>query len=118
MVKPLTSLSAEVDKVAGGDLAITVPRSRIDEITNIAQAVDGMTAALDETEHARADADQARRFLVTGIAHDLRTPLFALRGHLQALRSNLGNPAVHLERGSQGRRPRTLDRQPLRLQPR
>lgn len=57
-----------------------------------------MTAALDETEQARADAEQARRFLVTSIAHDLRTPLFALRGHLQALRSNLGDPSVHLER--------------------
>jgi signal transduction histidine kinase len=98
MVMPLTGLSSEVDKVAGGDLAITVPRSRIGEIANIAQAVEGMTATLDETEHARTEADQARRFLVTSIAHDLRTPLFALRGHLQALRSNLGNPAVHLER--------------------
>jgi signal transduction histidine kinase len=98
MVMPLTGLSSEVDKVAGGDLAITVPRSRIGEITNIAQAVEGMTATLDETEHARTEADQARRFLVTSVAHDLRTPLFALRGHLQALRSNLGNPAVHLER--------------------
>ena len=98
MVTPLTRLSSQVDKVAGGDLAITVPRSRIGEITNIAQAVEGMTAALDETEQARADAEQARRFLVTSIAHDLRTPLFALRGHLQALHSNLGNSAVHLER--------------------
>ena len=98
MVKPLTRLSSQVDRVAGGDLAVTVPRSRIGEITNIAQAVDGMTAALGETEQARAQADQARRFLVTSIAHDLRTPLFALRGHLQALRSNLGDPSVHLER--------------------
>ena len=57
MVEPLTRLSSQVDKVAGGDLAITVPRSRIGEITNIAQAVEGMTAALDETEQARAEAD-------------------------------------------------------------
>jgi signal transduction histidine kinase len=98
MVKPLTRLSSQVDRVAGGDLVVTVPRSRIGEITNIAQAVEGMTAALGETEQARAEADQARRFLVTSIAHDLRTPLFALRGHLQALRSNLGDPWVHLER--------------------
>jgi signal transduction histidine kinase len=98
MVAPLTTLSAQVDKVAGGDLAIAVPRSRIDEIANIAQAVDGMTAALGETAQRRTEADEARRFLVTGIAHDLRTPLFALRGHLQAIGSGVGDPSVHLER--------------------
>jgi signal transduction histidine kinase len=98
MVAPLTQLSAQVDKVAGGELAITVPRSRISEITNIAQAVDGMTAALGDTEQRRAAADESKRFLVTSIAHDLRTPLFALRGHLQAIGSRVGAPAVHLER--------------------
>jgi signal transduction histidine kinase len=98
MVAPLARLSTQVDKVAGGDLTIAVPRSRIGEIANIAQAVEGMTAALGETAHRQAEADEARRFLVTSIAHDLRTPLFALRGHLQAIGSRLGNPAVHLER--------------------
>jgi signal transduction histidine kinase len=98
MVTPLARLSAQVDKVAGGDLTIEVPRSRIGEIANIAQAVEGMTEALGETAQRQAEADEARRFLVTSIAHDLRTPLFALRGHLQAIDSHLGNPAVHLER--------------------
>jgi signal transduction histidine kinase len=98
MVAPLARLSAQVDKVAGGDLTIAVPRSRIGEIANIAQAVEGMTAALGETAQQRAEADEARRFLVTSIAHDLRTPLFALRGHLQAIGSQLGNPTIHLER--------------------
>jgi signal transduction histidine kinase len=57
-----------------------------------------MTAALGETAQRRAEADEARRFLVTSVAHDLRTPLFALRGHLQAIGSRLGNLDVHLER--------------------
>jgi signal transduction histidine kinase len=98
MVAPLARLSAEVDKVAGGDLTIAVPGSRIDEIANIAQAVEGMTDALAESAQRRAEAEEARRFLVTSIAHDLRTPLFALRGHLQAIGTELGDAAVHLER--------------------
>jgi signal transduction histidine kinase len=98
MVAPLARLSAQVDKVAGGDLTIAVPGSRIGEIANIAQAVEGMTDALGETAQRRGEAEEARRFLVTSIAHDLRTPLFALRGHLQAIGTQLGDPAVHLER--------------------
>jgi signal transduction histidine kinase len=98
MVAPLAKLSAQVDRVAGGELTIAVPVSRIGEIANIAQAVEGMTDALGETAQRRAEADEARRFLVTSVAHDLRTPLFALRGHLQAIGTELGDPAVHLER--------------------
>lgn len=98
MVGPLARLSAEVDKVAGGDLAIAVPRSRVGEVANVAQAVEGLTAALGESARRRAEADEARRFLVTSVAHDLRTPLFALRGHLQAIRSRVGDPELHLER--------------------
>ena len=98
MVVPLRRLSAEVDKVAGGDLTVTVPRSRVGEIANIAQAVEGMTAALGEVARERTEADEARRFLITSVAHDLRTPLFALRGHLQAIRSRVGDPELHLER--------------------
>jgi signal transduction histidine kinase len=98
MVAPLSRLSTQVDKVAGGDLTIAAPRSRIGEVANIAQAVQGMTTALGEAAQRRAEADEARRFLVTSIAHDLRTPLFALRGHLQAIGSRLGDPAVHLQR--------------------
>src|SRR6185437_13962956 len=59
---------------------------------------EGMTDALGESAQRRAESDEARRFLVTSVAHDLRTPLFALRGHLQAIRSRLGDPAVHLAR--------------------
>jgi signal transduction histidine kinase len=98
MVAPLSRLSPQVDKVAGGDLTIAVPRSRIGEVANIAQAVEGMTTALGEAAQRRAEADEARRFLVTSVAHDLRTPLFALRGHLQAIGSRLGDPTVHLQR--------------------
>ena len=98
MAGPLTRLSAQVDKVAGGDLTIEIPGSRIAEIENIAQAVDGMTEALGESAQRRAEAEESRRFLVSSVAHDLRTPLFALRGHLQAIRSQVGDPDLHLER--------------------
>ena len=98
MVAPLSRLSAEVDKVAGGDLAIAVPHSRIGEVANVAQAVEGMTASLGEAAQREAEAAEARRFLVTSVAHDLRTPLFALRGHLQAIRAQIGDVDLHLER--------------------
>jgi signal transduction histidine kinase len=98
IVNPLSRLSNEVDKIAGGDLAVTALPSRISEVANVAAAIGGMASALGESGQQQAAADEARRFLVTAVAHDLRTPLFALRGHLEAITGGLGDPAEHLAR--------------------
>jgi signal transduction histidine kinase len=101
IVKPLSRLSLEVDKIAGGDLAVTPPRSPISEVANVAAAIDGMAHALGESGAQQAAADEARRFLVTAVAHDLRTPLFTLRGHLEAIANGIGDPAEHLAKAEQ-----------------
>jgi signal transduction histidine kinase len=96
IVKPLARLSTEVDKIAGGDLTVSSPRSPISEVANVASAIGGMATALGESGQQQAAADEARRFLVTAVAHDLRTPLFTLRGHLEAIANELGDSAEHL----------------------
>ncbi len=99
MVAPLARLSTQVDKVAGGDLTIAVPRSRIGEIANIAQAVGGhdrrarRDRAAAEPKQKRPDGSSSPASPTT-----CARPLFALRGHLQAIGSELGDPALHLER--------------------
>ena len=45
---------------------------------------------------ARLEAE--RRLLVSSIAHDLRTPLFSLRGYLDAIATGIGNPHERLDR--------------------
>jgi signal transduction histidine kinase len=52
---------------------------------------DGLRGALAE----QRAAEQQRRFLVSAIAHDLRTPLFTLRGSLEAIEHGIGD-ADHL----------------------
>jgi signal transduction histidine kinase len=98
IVKPLSRLSIEVDKIAGGDLAVASPSSPISEVANVASAIGGMATALGESGQQQAATDEARRFLVTAVAHDLRTPLFTLRGHLEAISTGLGDPTEHLAR--------------------
>jgi signal transduction histidine kinase len=53
----------------------------------------GLRGALAE-QHA---AEMQRRFLLSAIAHDLRTPLFTLRGSLEAIEHGIGD-ADHLRR--------------------
>jgi signal transduction histidine kinase len=67
---------------------------------------------MDESLHAAAERDlrreEERRFLISSIAHDLRTPLFLLRGHLEALARGVGDARSNLRRAETGGR--LLDR--------
>jgi signal transduction histidine kinase len=44
----------------------------------------GMGARLTNTAEQEARSETEQRLLVSSIAHDLRTPLFSLRGYLDA----------------------------------
>jgi signal transduction histidine kinase len=90
LTTPLRALSEDVDRIAGGEPLRQRRRSRIREVENVHQAVSEMNEALDEARRHEADVEQERRFLISAIAHDLRTPLFALRGYLQAHQLGVG----------------------------
>jgi signal transduction histidine kinase len=90
VVRPLGQLAADADRIAGGDLEPARTRSRATEIARVGDALHGMAASLRETAARDARADAQRRFLLTALAHDLRTPLFTLRGSLEALDRGLG----------------------------
>ena len=98
VVRPLAALSAAVDAIAGGS---TFPRGRRSRVCEIDE-LEGALAAMDESLHAAAERDlrreQERRFLVSSIAHDLRTPLFLLRGHVEALARGVGDARSNLRR--------------------
>ena len=85
VLRPLAAMSQAAQDIAGGDLNVRLPASPVREIADVSEALEGMSAALRESL-ARQDAlEEERRFFVGAIAHDLRTPLFMLRGHLKGL---------------------------------
>jgi signal transduction histidine kinase len=88
---PLAQLSADADRIAGGELDVRPTPTRAREVAQVGEAMAGMAGALEGALAASAAAERDRRFLVTAIAHDLRTPLFTLRGSLEALERGLGD---------------------------
>ncbi len=98
LVAPLGRLNVQVDSIAGGDPFETPAASPIREVENVAMAVAGMAARLAQTAEDEERVEAQRRLLVSSIAHDLRTPLFALRGYLDAIEVGLGDPRERLDR--------------------
>lgn len=90
LTRPIRELTAATRAMAQGrlDQRVTV-RSR-DEIGELAQAFNQMSADLGR-------AIQARRQMTADLAHDLRTPLSIMRGYTEGLRDGRinGSPRIY-----------------------
>jgi two-component system OmpR family sensor kinase len=78
LTAPLQRLAAAARAVAGGNLKQKVEIEGGSEISEVGQAFNDMTAALER-------ADVLRQNLVADVAHELRTPLSVVQGNLRAI---------------------------------
>jgi signal transduction histidine kinase len=97
VVAPLARLAQDAERIAGGELDVAPVRSRTREVAEVGAALRGMADGLREALAEQRAAERQRRFLFSAIAHDLRTPLFTLRGSLEAIEHGIGD-ADHLRR--------------------
>ncbi len=91
VVKPLAATSAAAGDVAGGNLEITLPRSRVREVRELNAAFEGMAVELKESLEHEAKLEEERKQFISAIVHDLRTPLFALRGSFEAIETGVAD---------------------------
>ncbi|MFC7442013.1 sensor histidine kinase [Laceyella putida] len=89
VLKPLAAMSLAARRIAKGDLDFELPTSRVTEVADVRAAFQAMGDGLRESLARQAKLEEERRFFITSIAHDLRTPLFALRGYLLRLEQGL-----------------------------
>jgi len=89
IVGPLEALSRTSRQIAEGDWNIELPDSRIAEIAGVRDGFEAMVASLRRSFAEQAELEEERRFWIGAIAHDLRTPLFALKGYLEGLEQGI-----------------------------
>ncbi len=90
LTRPIRELTAATRAMAQGRLDQRVTVRSHDEIGELAQAFNQMSADLGR-------AIQARRQMTADLAHDLRTPLSILRGYTEGLQEGRisGTPAIY-----------------------
>lgn len=87
LTKPVLVLSRAADQVAAGRYEADLPTARPgDEIGHLTDRFREMTERLAESQR------RERNFLMV-ISHELRTPVTAIRGHVDALREGLAEDA-------------------------
>jgi signal transduction histidine kinase len=91
ILDPLTATSDAAARVAAGELDIRLPGSRVREVAELNEAFEGMSAALRRSLGRQARMEQERRMFISALVHDLRTPLFSLRGSLEGLATGIAD---------------------------
>jgi signal transduction histidine kinase len=84
-------LKRAAERIASGDLDTAVMVGGVREIVDLAEAMDGMREAL------REDLARRSRFLAS-VSHDLRTPLTAIGGYIEAVEDGLASDPETLRR--------------------
>lgn len=89
ILKPLSKLSAGSSLIRSGNFDFEMKDKRRDEFGNVINDFDDMRLYLKESSEGRRRYEQYRKDLVTGISHDLRTPLTSIKGYMEGLRDGI-----------------------------
>jgi signal transduction histidine kinase len=82
LTSPLQDLTSAIRKMSKGELNQKVPVHSNDELGELSQAFNTMSAQLTQS-------NQMRKQMTADIAHDLRTPLTVLNGYLEAMQDGV-----------------------------
>ncbi len=86
MTQPLRDMAQAARKMETGDYGQRVHTDSRDEVGQLAAGFNRMSAELESVE-------QLRRDLVANVSHELKTPISALRAHLENLLDGVESPA-------------------------
>ena len=85
MTQPLRDMATAARRLEVGDYSTRVGTESRDEVGQLAQAFNRMS---DELEHVEG----SRRDLVANVSHELKTPIAAIRAHLENLLDGVERP--------------------------
>jgi signal transduction histidine kinase len=85
MTQPLRDMAAAAHRMEIGDYSTRVQTRSRDEVGQLATAFNRMSAELQNLE-------QSRRDLVANVSHELKTPITAIRAHLENLLDGVERP--------------------------
>ncbi len=88
---PLRRLSENLERLVEGELTAEILPEGEAEIRALFDKAEKLRLRLSETADWAEKTDRERKFLISSISHDLKTPLAALAGYLEGLRDGVAD---------------------------
>ena len=98
LLNDLNRITAAADRVGSGDLSARTDLQRADELGDLGLAFDAMAERIEKSAEERERVEAERRFMISSLSHDARTPLTAMRAAVEALQDGMApDPARYLD---------------------
>lgn len=91
IVKPIKKISHGADEIARGNLDYEIEYKSTNELGKTVDSFNEMRKQLKISIEKQKKAEEERKILVAGIAHDLRTPLTSVKGYAEGLADGIAN---------------------------
>ncbi|WYU88826.1 HAMP domain-containing sensor histidine kinase [Paenibacillus sp. FSL H8-0261] len=112
IVKDLIALEHGLQIISEGNLSYRVTIERQDELGSVALNINRMAEHLEKQIIKERETEKSKMEMITGISHDLRTPLTSIIGYIELLRTgsfkdkeeytrfiqNTYNKAIHMKK--------------------
>ncbi len=85
-IKYMQQLSEGLTVISGGNLEYRIPVFRQDELGTVAEHINAMAEKLENLIERERLIEKSKMELITGVSHDLRTPLTSIIGYLELLK--------------------------------
>ena len=98
ILRPLDDLRRATKKIKDGDLNFTLEADRGDEIGQLTQDFEEMRIRLKESQEEKMNSDRESKELISNIAHDLKTPITAIKGYSEGILDGVASSPEKMEK--------------------
>lgn len=98
ILRPLDELRRATKKIKDGDLNFTLEAERGDEIGQLTQDFEEMRIRLKESQEEKMNSDRESKELISNIAHDLKTPITAIKGYSEGILDGVASSPEKMEK--------------------
>lgn len=85
IINPITNLTEGTEKLRHGDIETAITDGGYGEIGNLERAVEQLRLQLKNSIYYQEKVDDNRKFLISSISHDLKTPVTSTRGYIDGV---------------------------------
>lgn len=98
IISRLRQLNKAAENIRDGNLDFSIDTKGHDEISELSESFEAMRKRLQMNAQEKLDAEQEHRMLISNIAHDLKTPITAIKGYSEGILDGVANTPEKQER--------------------